>query len=113
MGDLDASTVARLGTVAAALKAPALMQAAAEEASRRPSDFGNQEAAMIARALALSQHSSAVAALVEGAVPRATALGARALVRLAWAGAAVRLPGSELEPILNEASTRAERLQPK
>eukprot|EP00439_Symbiodinium_sp_Y106_P030909 s645_g3.t1 len=47
------------------------------------------------------------------AVPRAPALGARALVRLAWAGAAVRLPGSELEPIFNEASTRAERLQPK
>ena len=69
--------------------------------------------AVLVRAMAMAGQGAAVEALVNGAAPRAPGLGARALVRLAWASARVRWQSPALDIVLEEASGRADRLQPQ
>ena len=113
-GQIEASTLARLAAAAVSISLPDVVSTVSSvtaEASQ-VAQFGNRDLAVLARAMALAGEAAAVEALVNGAAPRAPALGAQALVRLAWAAARVRWQSPALDSVLEEASGR-DRLQPQ
>ena len=111
-GEMETSTLARLGAAAVSFSQGEVVNAVSARATEQAAEFGNRELVILARAMALAGEEGAVAALVNGAAPRAAALGARALVRLAWASATVRWQNPALDQILEEASLRSDRLRP-
>lgn len=112
-GQMEISTLARLGAAAVSISLSDVVSLVTAKASQKANEFGNRDMAVLVRAMAMAGQGAAVEALVNGAAPRAPGLGARALVRLAWASARVRWQSPALDIVLEEAAGRADRLQPQ
>lgn len=112
-GEMETSTLARLGAAAVSISLSDVVNIVTLKSSQQAAEFGNRDIALLVRAMALAGQQTAVGALINAAAPRAPALGARALVRLAWAAATVRWQSPALDTVLEEASGRADRLQPQ